>query len=182
MPTLPSFPPLKLPTIAQDRSAAFLAYARACVDYAANGGRIRGREAHVDMIAIGAAESGLDNMAPGRNDLNGTAEDRVVAVVDNAGKTHVVHLHYSLGLGWLQHDSGWLEADRIKNGVDWSIERIRQNPMSGLWLVENRPGLILYQGIDRTYVDLSRWNVWPRKSDQFVREAANAYDTVIVGV
>lgn len=128
-------------------------------------GKIRGRATITTLVAIGAAESGLDNLIIGRNDLNGTPPTS--------------EFHYSLGLGWLQHDSGWLMKDTIVNGVKWTIEQIRSDPKFSLELLFTRPGYILYQGLNMTYINYSYWNVYPKKSDQFMDDADAAYDRVM---
>lgn len=128
---------------------------------------IRGRETIVQLVAIGAAESGLDNLAVGNNAVNGTPSGSPA--------------FYSLGLGWLQHDSYWLEQDRLVNGIDWSIEAIRADPVVSLDLIVARPGFVLHQGTDRTYIRFGLWNVWPRKSDEFVPAAEAAYRRVTGG-
>jgi len=135
-------------------------YIGICLDHP----KIRGRETIIELVAIGAAESGLDNLAIGRNDLNGTPMSSKA--------------YYSLGLGWLQHDSYWLQQDWLVNGVDWSIEEIRSNPVYSLDLLDRRPGMILYQGVDRTYINTDLWATWPRKSDPFMADAAAAYKRV----
>ena len=128
-------------------------------------GRIRGRETICQLVAIGAAESGLDNMVIGRNDLNGTSVDS--------------DFWASLGLGWLQHDSGWLKRDTEINAVKWSIEEIRNDPQFSIDLLFTRPGFI-WQGADHTYITWERWAVYPRKSDQFLTPVKAAYDALML--
>jgi len=128
-------------------------------------GQIRGRDTVTELIAIGAAESGLDNMAVGRNDLNGTPPSS--------------EFYASLGLGWLQHDSGWLARDTAINNVVWSIELIRSSPMFSLDLVIQRPGFVLFQAPTKTYIDFTKWSVWPRKSYEFLGQAEAAYNRAV---
>lgn len=128
-------------------------------------GRIKGRNTIATLVAIGAAESGLDNFAVGDNVKNGTT-------VDNPAL-------YGLGLGWLQHDSYWLKQDEIVNGLEWSIEGIRQDPAESIDLLYRRPGMILYEGPNTTYVRFGLWATFPQKSDEFMDEAEAAYDRVI---
>lgn len=132
------------------------------IGYCRNHPNIRGRSTIVTLVAIGAAESGLDNMAVGRNDLNGTPPTS--------------EFHHSLGLGWLQHDSGWLYRDTIVNNVQWTIEEIRRDPVFSLDLLITRPGFVLFQGTNVTYIDFKKWAVYPKKSDQFMDDAEAAYD------
>lgn len=134
---------------------------------------IRGRVAHVQLVALGIAESNLDNLAIGENWRNGTGEDRVIRL----GET-TIPLHYSLGLGWLQHDSGWLLADQIVNGVEWSLEAIREDPSYSIDLLLRRPGLVVHQGPDDTYLNLTAWAAY-RKSQKYIAEVDAIYGTVI---
>lgn len=133
-----------------------------CID-----GGLKGRAAITTMVAIGMAESGLDNMAVGRNDLNGTPEESPA--------------YNSLGLGWLQHDSYWLQRDTEVNGVQWSIEEIRSDPVYSVRLLFRRPSMILFDGVEDTYVNFRLWATFPKKSDQFMAAAKEAYDGLGLG-
>lgn len=124
-------------------------------------GAVRGRHSVATLVAIGAAESGLDNLAVGNNARNGSSDSPAF---------------YDLGLGWLQHDTYWLEQDRIVNGVEYDWRRIRSDPAYSLDLLVARPGMIVYQGQDCTYVRWQSWMVYPKKSDPFMRQAVAAYD------
>lgn len=158
---------MKLPTLAEDREAAIEAYLRLCIGHP----DLRGDETICQLVAIGCAESGLDNMAVGRNDLNGTPEESHTSLG--------TMLHYSLGLGWLQHDSGWLHDDTVVNGVAWSIEDIRSDPAFSIDLLFRRPGMIRHQTPNRTYIDFDRyWAVYPEKSHPFLEDVENTYDRI----
>ena len=139
--------------------AKFDQYIKLCLDHEL----IRGKDTIIQLVAIGAAESGLDNMAVGRNDLNGTPVTS--------------DFYESLGLGWLQHDSGWLMRESIVNGLKWSIEVIRSDPDFSLDLIGAR-GFIKFQGVDTTYIDFGKWATWPKKSDAFVAAATESYNRV----
>lgn len=139
---------------------------------------VRGRQAHVDMVAIGIAETNLNNLAIGENWRNGTPEDRVIGPYGPDGV--YIHLHYSLGYGWIQHDTGWLRADEIVNGVEWSTEELRRSPLYSLDLLSRRPGFITHQGPGGTFLDMSAWNAY-KKSRRYVAEVDEIYGTVIGG-
>lgn len=154
-------------------------YVRICLEHPG----IEGRETIVQLVAIGAAESGLDNLAEGDNSQNGTPVGSFIKVggevlIDPATGAGI-DTFYSLGLGWLQHDSGWLRADEIVNGVAWSIEAIRGSKAFSLQLLLDRPGFVRFRGRGRTYIDFTRWAVWPAKSDEFVAQAEAAYDRAV---
>lgn len=139
----------------------FDAYARLIVGYThPDGQQIRGRHTQATLLAIGAAESALDNHAVGVNSKNGTPPSSPA--------------YNSVGLGWLQHDSYWLAADADANGLEWSIEEILGGPAFSLWLLFARPGFVLFQGVDQTYVDFSKWATWPRLHDPHLADAAAA--------
>ena len=134
---------------------------------------ITGRNNHVWMVAIGIAESNLDNLIDGRNDLNGTPEDRIIFANGTP-----INLHYSLGLGWIQHDSGWLRADEIVNGVAWSVEEIRGDPAYSIDLLIRRPGFVIHEGDGGTFLDLSAWNAY-RTAKQYIREVDDIYGGLV---
>lgn len=134
---------------------------------------ITGRNNHVWMVAVGIAESNLDNLVIGRNDVNGTPEDRIILANGTP-----INLHYSLGLGWIQHDSGWLLADEIINGVDWSVEEIRGHPGYSIDLLLRRPGFVIHQGDGGTFLDLSAWNAYSR-ARMFIREVDAIYGSLV---
>lgn len=142
--------------------AIFDEYTRLCINHPL----INGRNTIITLVAIGAAESGLNNMAIGENAKNGTAPTS--------------DFYHSLGLGWLQHDSGWLARDAEVNGLKWTLEEIRREPSYSLDLLVRRPGFIKFQGVNNTYIDFSKWATWPRKSDQFMDEAEDAYKRVSI--
>lgn len=139
---------------------------------------IHGRQSHVDLVAIGIAESNLNNLIIGENWRNGTPESRVIGPF---GPEQVyINLHYSLGLAWLQHDTGWLLADEIVNGVEWSVEALREDPLYTLDLLVRRPGFVVHQTPEITYLDMSAWNAY-KKSRRYVAEVDGIYSTVAGG-
>lgn len=130
-------------------------------------GRIRGRDAIVELVAIGAAESGLDNLAVGNNAKNGTPPASAA--------------YYDLGIGWLQVDTYWLQrnidAGHWPADKDWRT--FRADAYQSIDYLVTVPGFVLYQGQDDTYIKYENWNVWPAKSDPFKVEARRAYDEVM---
>ena len=146
--------------------------------------QIRGLDTRATLLAIGAAETGLDNLAIGRNDQNGTPGESYIKVQGEILYDPLtgdpIDTFYSLGYGWLQHDSGWLRADQILNGVAWTVEAIRSDPKYNLDLIIRRPGFVLYQGKNKTYIDFRKWNVFPKKSDQFMDQAYLALEKMDV--
>ncbi len=154
--------------------ADFDFYTRLLID----DGRIRGRDAITQLVAIGAAESGLDNLAVGDNAKNNTPRGTFIPNLVDPHTNGPIDVHFSLGLGWLQHDSGWMRADALVNGVGFTIEAIRQDPAYSIDLLVRRPGFVLLQGLERTYINFKAWATWPEKSDPFLPMAEDAYDRV----
>ena len=127
--------------------------------------RIRGRETIATLLAIGAAESGLDNLAIGNNAKNGTPETSPA--------------YFYCGWGWLQHDEYWLLQDWIVNKVVYDLIALRRDPAYSVDLLSRRPGLILFQGGAQTYINFTRWATYPKKSDSFMPQALAAVDRVM---
>lgn len=128
---------------------------------------------HIWLVAIGIAESNLDNLAIGNNAANGTPSK----IIGNDRYGLPIDVQYSLGLGWLQHDSGWLEREGVVNGVEWTVERIREDPLESLRLLIDRPGFVLYDNYGTQIIDLSAWNAYS-KAKKYVREVAGIYHQV----
>lgn len=127
-------------------------------------------ENHIWMVAIGIAETGLNNLAIGENWKNGT-KHKVIGD-DRFGRP--IDVYFSMGLGWIQHDSGWLEREFVVNGVEWTLEAIREDPTESLRLIAARPGFVLYDANGTQILDLSAWNAY-NKAKQYIREVADIY-------
>ena len=160
------------------RVASIAAYCRLMIDDEARRTAegveaIRGRQAHVDLVALGIAEANLNNLALGDNAKNGTP---LGTIIRPGGVP--IDLHFSVGLGWLQHDSGWLLADEIVNGVDWDMQWIREDPAYSIDLLLRRPGFVVHQGPGGTFLDMSAWAAY-KKSRRFVAEVDGIYSTVL---
>ena len=138
----------------------FDTYTQLVIDH----GQIRGRETITQLIAIGAAESGLDNLAIGNNAKNGT------------DPTHPAY--YYCGWGWLQFDEYWMAQNKTLNGVDYNVIELRKDPLYSLNLIMRTPGYVLFQGVDSTYIKWTLWSAYPRKTDGFMGSARDSYDRV----
>lgn len=146
-------------------------------------GRIRGRHAVSTLVAIGCAESRLDNKIAGNNHKNGTKPQTYIRVggelLINPVTGGPIDLYDSKGLGWLQHDSGWMLADEIVNGLEWNIEAICADPAFSIDLLFQRPGFIRYQGEHRTYINFDLWATYPKETDKWIEYAEAGYDLLI---
>lgn len=134
---------------------------------------IREDENQIWMVAIGMAETGLNNLAIGENWKNGTKHK----IIGDDRYGFPIDAYYSLGLGWIQHDSGWLEREYVVNGVEWTLESIREDPEESLRLIAARPGFVIYDADYTQILDLSAWNAFG-KAKQYVREVADIYHTL----
>lgn len=115
-----------------------------------------------DLLAIGAAETGLDSFKIGNNAKNGTPEDHPA--------------HYGLGYGVIQVDSYYAGLNILAGHWDGTLDPAawRQDEMMVFDYINSVPGFKLYDGENRVYLEYKRWMVWPKKSDVWVPAARSA--------
>lgn len=127
-------------------------------------GGIRGDESIIDLVAVGAAESALLNLAIGENWKNGTPVDSPA--------------YFFCGWGWLQLDEYWLRENLRVNGIEYDIEAIRRDPAYSIDYILRAPSYV-WQGEAKSYVTYRYWAVHPKKSDAHYLSAKAALGDVL---